>query len=303
MCLVIAKPAGVAMPPCQHFTQGFLNNSHGFGLAYWEKGMAQVQIIKGAMTSQEALAMIKAIPDPVPKTIIMHFRLATFGAQTPGNCHPYPVSKDIADLLALEIKTKYAIAHNGMILNYYCRSGLGGAEEETEDSPDLTDTQHFILDYLVGLGKAIYNQSVRALIEGFTESKFAILDGKGRLELIGKFCKDNGVYYSNTSYKDIYPVVVTKYGSTDTSKSATISSNTWSEGLWWSPKRRMWLNPAYFKPEDFRSTVDIDKRFSKCNSCGILTNVTYDESIQSWLCSKCVDFSKHYGYELGENID
>lgn len=195
MCLIIAKPAGVKMPSNKLMKRAFDNNPDGFGLAYRLSG-GMPHIKKGAMTFKAVKRLIRSTPDLIDADVILHFRLATKGHIYEGNCHPFPLSRNPDHLTALEVTSRMAIAHNGII--YSSTKGYGKAWDSTDDA--LSDTQEFIRDYLVDIGDAIFNKGVRKLIEDDTFSKFSILTTKGIL-LIGDFTNDQGLYLSNDSYK------------------------------------------------------------------------------------------------------
>lgn len=189
------------MPSNKLLKRAFDNNHDGFGLAYKAQG-GMPHIKKGAMTFKAIKQLVRSIPDPIGADVILHFRLATSGHIYEGNCHPFPLSRNADHLTALEVTSRMAIAHNGIIYSstkpsiaYY---GDYGAWDNKDDA--LSDTQEFIRDYLVDIGDAIFNKGVRKLIEDDTMSKFAILTTKGIL-FIGDFTSENGLYFSNTSYK------------------------------------------------------------------------------------------------------
>ena len=199
MCLIIVKPSGVAMPSDKYIVNAYNNNSDGFGIAWRQQGMSRVVIQKGIMTIAGVFSLLDSIKDPLNKTIMMHFRLATEGKICPENCHPFPISNKVSQLQALEVESRYAIAHNGIILAFNSKR-WGATVYGGTWNKDLSDTQEFILDYLAGMGKALFNPKVLELIHEYTESKFAILSPDA-IKLIGDFEEENGLYYSNTSYK------------------------------------------------------------------------------------------------------
>lgn len=195
MCLIIAKPAGVKMPHNKLLKRAFENNKDGFGLAYRIAG-GMPHIKKGAMTFKAIKKLIRTIPDAIDADVILHFRYATKGHIWEGNCHPFPLSYSYDKLTALDITSRMAIAHNGIIFS----STAYGSWQTQDTESGLSDTQEFIRDYLVDIGDAIFNKGVRKLIEDDTMSKFAILTTKGIL-LIGNFTNENGLYFSNDSFK------------------------------------------------------------------------------------------------------
>ena len=112
---------------------------------------------------------------------LLHFRLATHG-QSEGtfNVHPFKVSKDIV------------FAHNGII-------------SDVDDDKKLSDTQVFNRDILKELkDEFLLDVILVKLIEGFIgTSKLAFLNRDGSFKILneelGKW--DNGIWYSNSSYK------------------------------------------------------------------------------------------------------
>ena len=212
MCLIIAKYSGLDLPIESRLRTAWMNNSDGFGLAYWEEGMPLVQINKGAMTLRDMLDLVDQVPNAKNKKVIMHFRMATDGRIDAGNCHPFPVSSSIGQLRRTETRTNCAVAHNGIIDDF--STGWTKVVDPTtkkvswkkpEVPPKLSDTQLFIKEHMVGLGKALFNRSVLSMITAYTDSKFALL-GRGKLVLLGKFIQDQGIYYSNDGYKFRYQI-------------------------------------------------------------------------------------------------
>lgn len=185
------------MPHYKLLKRAFQNNPDGFGLAYKLAG-GMPHIRKGAMTFKMVKRLLKSLPDLTAADVILHFRLATQEHIYEGNCHPFPLSRNPKHLTALDITSRMAIAHNGIIYsNLYGYKDTGGWGSK---DAALSDTQEFIQDYLVDIGDAIFNAGVRRLIQDDTMSKFAILTTKGIL-FVGTFTKDNGLYFSNDSYK------------------------------------------------------------------------------------------------------
>jgi len=189
------------MPSNKLLKRAFTNNPNGFGLAYRiAAGMPHIK--KGAMTFKAVKRLLRSTPDLVEADVILHFRLATSGYIYEGNCHPFPLSRNVDHLTALEVTSRMAVAHNGIIYTstkpstvYYEAGKRWGNEGDA-----LSDTQEFVRDYLVDIGDSIFNKGVRKLIEDDTMSKFAILTTKGIL-LIGDFTNENGLYFSNDSHK------------------------------------------------------------------------------------------------------
>jgi len=201
MCLVIAKPYGAKLPKPKALAISFHNNPDGAGIAYWQAGQNLVRIRKGFMKLEQLTSALKAIPNPQQSVILIHFRLATQGQVTPGNCHPFPLSNLDEELQATETNTSLAIAHNGVIFGDDDDSSWTGSYYYGTLADKLSDTQKFIKNYLFGMDDALWNTQVHKLIVAHTDSKFVFLSDTGRLALLGTFIKDHGVYYSNAGYK------------------------------------------------------------------------------------------------------
>lgn len=260
MCLIIVKPRGKALPDRKVLELAWKNNSDGFGIAYHHEGKPTVVILKGAMEQHEVFDLIAQVPDPIKANMVMHFRFATEGDISAGNCHPFPIAKQVEALTALRIECPVALAHNGIIPSdigdyVYGNRVAALTGKAPGNKPVLSDTQQFIQEYLVGLGKAVLNTHVGKLIEAYTGSKFALLTPT-RTILIGKFIHDKGLYYSNTSYKTQYYYL----------PATSVCSKEWLFG-------------------------DVRSKMSDCDICGTkYTVVRYSEEGEAWVCQDCLRF-------------
>lgn len=189
MCVIIGKPENEALPLETTLENCFENNPDGAGFMYRDNHA--VHIRKGFMSLPELLSALYAEKITKKHEVIYHFRIATAGSVKPENCHPFPSSADITELRQVHIRADHGIAHNG-ILNY---------KEDIEN--DLSDTMSFIKDFLSH--KDIINtfhekciqKALKPIISG---SKFAVMTPY-ETHLSGDFIEDNGLFYSNTSYK------------------------------------------------------------------------------------------------------
>lgn len=191
MCIIIAKGAGIPAPSLEIFERAWDNNPDGAGIAFQYGG--RVQIEKGFMDKEEFLKNVLQMGDVTKMRVVYHLRIATHGSVSPGNTHPFPVSAKDKDLRALYRSTTLAVAHNGVIAGYGSLKG------------DLSDTVDYIknaLAPLYGLNNEFYKHwQIQDMIEYATWSKFAFLPGRGEIVTIGDFIEDEGVLYSNTSYR------------------------------------------------------------------------------------------------------
>ena len=203
MCIILYKPSGVKLPNKQVLETCFTNNSDGAGFMYSHKG--QVHIRKGFMDfksfSENLKSTLKQI-DEVKTPMVLHFRITTQGGVNQACTHPFPLSKNMDDLRLLNYTTNIGIAHNGIIT--LTSEGYSSYKSVADKVIDYSDTMKFITDYLsliIKSPKYYKDDDTLELIERLVGSKLAILDGNGHCELIGNFVKDNGIYYSNESYK------------------------------------------------------------------------------------------------------
>lgn len=192
MCIIAAKAKGVAMPTDEVIENMWYGNSDGAGFMYAEKG--KVYIRKGFMKFDDfrkALDELAATHDMTELPLVMHFRITTHGGTKPANCHPFPISDSIGVLSKLDTKCHLGVAHNG-IIDITPRKGI-------------SDTMEYIASQLAPLSKAVpdfyKNKHLIEMIYNATRSRLAFLSRDGAIYTIGDFINDNGVLYSNNSYK------------------------------------------------------------------------------------------------------
>ena len=198
MCIIVAKNKGVALPTKKTLEQCFERNKDGAGIMYVKNN--KVIIEKGLMTFQDFYKKLKSIKkefggDLTNKALVMHFRIGTHGENDKATTHPFPISSNFNDLRATYFETDLGMAHNGIMSAYnYDRT--------------LSDTQSFIKDYVSvfkELNKKFYlNNKVMEIISNeanISSNKLCFLDNKENIYWYGDKVIDNGVIYSNTTYK------------------------------------------------------------------------------------------------------
>ena len=139
-----------------------------------------------------ALKRLEKSIDMTSTPIVLHFRITTHGGTSPGNCHPFPVVEKLPLLQMTKCKAPLAIAHNGII-------------DIKPSRKDISDTMEYVISQLAPLyqlKKDFYLQAAgKKLIYNAIKSKMVFLDSSGRIETVGDFITNNGVLYSNSSYK------------------------------------------------------------------------------------------------------
>lgn len=195
MCIAIYKPENEDFPSKKTLQRCFEANPDGAGymLAHGDK----VHIRKGFATFNAFWKDLRNIRDKVTDTppFVLHFRISTQAGVRPDCTHPFPLSKNMADLRALRATADIGIAHNGVI----SLTSHGWNKTIT-----YSDTMEFITDYAAKLIKGRdwhKDRDLVEVIEDMAASRLAILDGGGKCILLGSgWRQDGGVWYSNASY-------------------------------------------------------------------------------------------------------
>ena len=198
MCIAIAKMKGRDVPSETRLKNCWEENPDGAGFAFNDHG--NVRIVKGLMTWEtfkETFEKYNKKFNFKERGVLIHFRIETHGGVCPECTHPFPISSDEGALQKTRIVAPYAVVHNGII-------SLTSAEAHKKEK--MSDTMVFVQKYLTKIAsfqKWFYNPASYELIYDLVDSKIAILNGRGDIEMTYGFTKDDtdGIYYSNTSYK------------------------------------------------------------------------------------------------------
>lgn len=198
MCIAIGKPIGVKMPSKEILKRCWDSNDDGAGFAFAYNDV--VYIKKGYMTFDSFWNELSKVNERYNLDnlgVLLHFRIATHGGVIPSMTHPFPIVGDNGILSKLEYQSEYAVVHNGII-------SLTGADARKETA--MSDTAVFIRDYLTLIAQNrqwFRRKSNIELIEKLIDSKMAILNLRGEIIHTSGFVEDNGVLYSNESYKTL----------------------------------------------------------------------------------------------------
>lgn len=178
MCIAIVAPAGRRIEE-QHLINSFNGNPDGAGFAYVKDG--KVTVSKGHMTLSSFVETYKTLFDSFggENPMLAHCRIATAGAVTRDNCHPFRIKGG-------------AMIHNGHLWN----TGYDSAKSDTREFAEIF---HNILDF----------DSIKVALEedDFLEiighDKMAFLYDSGEWLTAGDWVTDmdTGVLFSNSGYR------------------------------------------------------------------------------------------------------
>lgn len=198
MCIIIAKnKKSCRVPTLDELRTSFNYNSDGAGFMYVDNG--RVIIDKGYMKLDDFINRYKELLIKFNnfdnKSLVIHCRIGTSSGNTPQNTHPYRVSGREKDLHKLQDSCELGVVHNGIIHQY----------TPTSIKSSTNDTQEFIMRYLFPLynnWKGFYkSKAIRDGIADITNSKLVFLDANDDLYYVGDFIKDEGIMFSNSTYK------------------------------------------------------------------------------------------------------
>ena len=189
MCIAIYKPEGKIIP-YNTLKECYDANPDGAGFMYAENKVLHIE--KGFFSLKDFYQSYVKHQD---KQAVLHFRIKTHGKIDKTNCHPFAINNSLG------------FVHNGVI------SGFGDT-----DHSDTIGFNNKVLQPLVHKwgNLALFQDPMKDLIESrIGYSKLIFLDRHGNHNILNeqKGVWDDGVWYSNTSYKP-YVAPVTSWKDT-----------------------------------------------------------------------------------------
>lgn len=180
MCVAIYKPAGTETPSLDTLKQCWDANPDGAGFALRTDGEYSIGIHKGYMTWKSFIAAYEKYHlAEFTGDLLLHFRIATHGGISPGLTHPFSLTKDVKLLKHTNVKTNYALIHNGML------------PIESEEGSDTMEFCRRLAPFYQNI-PAAFN-----LIEGMAgNNKIAVMT-RDKVHLFGEWENIDGVYFSN----------------------------------------------------------------------------------------------------------
>ena len=192
MCIIAVSKVGVKQPSLEQLRTMFKRNPDGAGYMYARGG--RVFIRKGFMDFDDFAGAVSLEHFTRRDPVVYHCRISTQAGVNPFMTHPFPLTERRDECERLDLPCSVGIAHNGIIR-------MTSDKKETR----FSDTVIFITDYMTKLIRKrsdITDPAVYEMIENLTNSKWAIMDGVTEdIVTIGKFINEDGILFSNTTYK------------------------------------------------------------------------------------------------------
>ncbi len=191
MCIICVSPENVRQPDEKTIYNMYLRNPHGAGYMYARNG--KVHIRKGFMKLNELLNALADEHFTASDPVVYHFRISTQAGVNPQMTHPFPLSNQGPRLKALDVDCRCGVAHNGII-----------QITSNPDNREYSDTAIFIAEFMKRLIRKpsdLRDPNILEFIHMLSESKFAIMDGKGYIATIGEFLNEDGLLFSNAGYR------------------------------------------------------------------------------------------------------
>ena len=191
MCVIAVSRSGSRQPSASELRAMWDHNPHGAGYMF-ARG-ERVIIHKGFMDFSDFIRSVRSEHFTRSDSVVYHFRISTQAGCTPQMTHPFPVTRKLSLLRALDLSCPVGIAHNGII-------------PLTTDPAErhYSDTALFMSRYLSRLIRSsadLDDPRILNVIEsagGF--SKFAFMFGDGTVRTVGYFTERDGILLSNTNH-------------------------------------------------------------------------------------------------------
>lgn len=211
MCIMAYIPEGVALPDEETLRRCWKRNSNWGGFMYVQDG--RIMIEKFSLCDDMVVALqAKHAAYGATSPFVFHMRLATNGAISMENTHPFRVGN------------KYAFAHNGVISKF--------SKDKNVSDSKLFGEQ--ILQKLL-YKDWILNDTVKQMMEKYIDSynKVIILSADKQVLILNKNkgTEEDGIWWSNSGYEDYktYSSGSNFSGSKSVGKCACCDSDVWVE--------------------------------------------------------------------------
>jgi hypothetical protein len=161
------------------------------GKVHYEKGFMSFNAFKKGLKDAQKRYGLNTLKTPM----VFHFRIQSQGGVRADLTHPFPLTRSYDKMRELTGDVDVAVVHNG-IIDFACSYG----------KVDYSDTMEFtkeVLYPLINKNEKYYENKALMQLVGYLldGNRFIIMDKNGHVEKFGTFQEQDGVYYSNTSFK------------------------------------------------------------------------------------------------------
>ena len=179
---------GKKLPTKEILRNCFTNNSDGAGFSFVQDN--RIYISKGYAKFKPFLREVRKYVKE-DTSAILHFRIASVGEVSSTNCHPFVVIDDKREVeKTVNCTKKPVFAHNGT-LPISAKNGKS----------DTRQYAHIIGDPLIR-NNIFRNKSLMHIMgESIGSGKMAFMNRKGDMKLLGDFEEEDGIFFSNHTYK------------------------------------------------------------------------------------------------------
>jgi len=176
MCIAIVVPGGKRLDAAT-LRRCFDSNRDGAGIAYINRG--RVMVAKGFMKDDHLITAYEKLASKFgDKAMLVHCRIATKGKVGKDNCHPFKFDGG-------------AVVHNGSLW------GGTRADEQSDTSEFVEDNGKFFSKEFIEQNKDAFERII-----GFNRLAFLWPDGSFTRTLERSWTEHEGIFYSNTTFRD-----------------------------------------------------------------------------------------------------
>lgn len=196
MCIafVIPKEESFQLPSDEEWARMEEQNPDGGGLGWAEQGSARW--LKG-LTGKE----IQNHLDILPRPLFVHFRLGSVDPKRdPALTHPFPITRAVSSDLSGFAPS--IMMHNGHWYGWQQAYTHACWVRAMPDGP-WSDTR--FAAFLMAR-----HEHSRVFSEMGTKNKVAIMNHRGDFTLLGDWVKEQGILYSNLTWKHVTPLFISR---------------------------------------------------------------------------------------------
>lgn len=186
MCIICIKQKGIQFPSVNCVETMCDKNPHGFSMVvsngYKSKIFKTLDVKKFINEYQKVIHRY----DYKDTAMFIHARIKTHGSEKIQNCHGWR-------------ENGLYFAHNGIL--------------SIQNRGDMTDSETYFRDIFSPIFKVGGWRAAEKTIDAcIGSSKFVFMDEQGNIHHYGNYIEDDGLLFSNTSYKKVERMPIQNYG-------------------------------------------------------------------------------------------